>query len=110
MISGEQIEFSLPERLNLGAYFLDINLEQGRGEATALYHKDKSHSFLDLWRLTNKMGNVLRELGVEPENRVLLILEDSPEWAAAWPLGSWQGRHHSRGRNTCLTRLGESSV
>src|SRR5574341_1366759 len=84
MIKGEQIEFSLPERLNLGSYYLDVNLEAGRGDKTALYYQDKTYSFLDLWRLTNRVGNAFKALSVEPENRVLLILEDSPEWVAAW--------------------------
>ena len=84
MVKGEQLEFSLPEQLNLGAYFLDVNLELGRGDKTALYFHDRSLSFSELWRLTNRVGNALKELGVEPENRVLLILEDSPEWVASW--------------------------
>lgn len=84
MVRGEHFEFALPEKLNLGAYFLDVNLEQGRGERPAIYYRDQTLSFLDLSRLTNRIGNVLRELGVEPENRVLLILEDSPEWVATW--------------------------
>lgn len=84
MVKGEYIEFSLPEKLNIGSYFLDVNLELGRGDKTAIYFSDKTYSFLDLWLLTNKVGNVLKELGVEPENRVLLILEDSLEWVATW--------------------------
>ncbi len=84
MVKGEHIEFSIPEKLNLGCYFLDANLELGRGDKTALYFEDGTYSFLDLWRLANRMGNVFRALAVEPENRVLLILENSPEWIAAW--------------------------
>ncbi|OGA31073.1 MAG: hypothetical protein A3G80_08385 [Betaproteobacteria bacterium RIFCSPLOWO2_12_FULL_62_13b] len=84
MVKGEPVEFSIPERLNLGSYFLDGNLAAGRGDKPALCCEGRTYSFRDLWRLTNKVGNVLKELGVEPENRVLLILEDSPEWAAAW--------------------------
>lgn len=84
MVRGEQVDFSLPERLNLGAYVLDVNLESGRGDRTAIYYEDRTYSFRDLWLLTNRVGNVLRELGVEAEDRVLLILEDSPEWVAAW--------------------------
>jgi benzoate-CoA ligase family protein len=84
MICGERLEVSLPEHLNLGSFFLDVNLELGRGDRTAIYYKDARYSFRDLWRLTNRLGNVFRELGVEPENRVLLILDDSPEWIAAW--------------------------
>jgi len=78
------VDFSLPEKLNLGSYFLDVNLESGRGDRPAIYFNDSITSFRDLWLLTNRVGNVLRELGVEPENRVLLILEDSPEWVATW--------------------------
>jgi benzoate-CoA ligase family protein len=84
MFKGEHIEFSIPQKLNLGCYFLDVNMELGRGEKTALYYQDATYSFSELYRLTNKLGNVFRELGVEPENRVLLILENSPEWIAAW--------------------------
>lgn len=84
MVKGESFDVALPEHLNLGAYYLDVNLDLGRGDKTAIYYKDRTYSFRDLWVLTNKVGNVLRMLGVEPENRVLLILEDSPEWVAAW--------------------------
>jgi benzoate-CoA ligase family protein len=84
MIKGESFEFPLPEQLNLGTYFLDANLDTGRGDKTALYCKDKVCTYVELWRLTNQTGNVLKELGVEPEDRVLLILEDSFEWVAAW--------------------------
>ena len=40
MVRGEHIEFSIPERLNLGSYLLDDNLEQGRGDKAAIYHGD----------------------------------------------------------------------
>ena len=84
MVKGETFDLSLPENLNLGSYYLDVNLESGRGDKTAIYYRDRTYSFRDLWVLTNRVGNVLRELGVEAENRVLLVLEDSPEWVAAW--------------------------
>jgi len=84
VIKGPQFEVDLPERLNLGSYYLDVNLAAGRGDKTAICCANERYSFAQLWRLTNKLGNVLRQLGVEPENRVLLVLEDSPEWIAAW--------------------------
>ena len=84
MPKGEHIAFSIPEQFNLGSFLLDGNLEAGRGGRTALYHNDDTYTFDDLWCLTNRIGNVLRKLGVEPEHRVLLVLEDSPYWVAAW--------------------------
>ena len=84
MIRGEHIDFSLPENLNLGSYFLDVNLDAGRGNKVAIYCDDRTLTFNDLWTMTNKIGNLLKKIGTEPENRVLLILQDSPEWASSW--------------------------
>ncbi|MDP2643393.1 MAG: benzoate-CoA ligase family protein [Desulfobacterales bacterium] len=84
MQKGERLDLSIPEEFNLGAYFLDVNLIAGRGENPAIYYQDETISYHGLWALTNRMGNVLRRLGVEPENRVLLVLQDSPEWVAGW--------------------------
>ena len=77
-------ELSIPERLNLATYFLDENISCGRGEHIALYYEDQSYTYNQLCNLTNKVGNVLKTVGVERENRVLLVMNDCPEWVAAW--------------------------
>jgi benzoate-CoA ligase family protein len=74
----------IPERINLASYYLDKNLELGRANKTAVYFEGKAFSYLDMARLTNKVGNMLRELGVEIEDRVLIALNDSPEFIASW--------------------------
>ncbi|MDT3699980.1 MAG: benzoate-CoA ligase family protein [Thermincola sp.] len=74
----------IPERLNLATYFLDENIACGRGERVALYYQDQSYTYNQLCELTNKVGNTLKMVGVERENRVLLVLNDCPEWAATW--------------------------
>lgn len=84
MIKGEAFDISFPETFNLGGFFLDGNLEAGRGDKVAIHYKERSLTFLELWRMTNRVGNLLRGLGVEPGNRVLLVLGDSPEWVATW--------------------------
>ena len=84
MIKGVHIEYTAPERLNLATHFLDNNLAQGRGNKPAIYYRNETYTYNDLCALTNKIGCVLKGLGVEPENRVLLILQDSPEWLAGW--------------------------
>jgi benzoate-CoA ligase family protein len=81
---GRDINVSIPERFNMTSYFLEENISRGRGGKVALYYKDDKYTFNDVCALTNKVGNVLKELGVEPESRVLLILRDSPEWVASW--------------------------
>lgn len=74
----------IPRELNLATYFLDRNLEEGRGDRVALYCGDQRVTFAELARLTNRTGHVFRELGVRPEERVLLALSDSVEFVAAW--------------------------
>src|SRR2546423_1067087 len=76
------IEF--PERFNMADYFLYHNLEEGRENKTCLYFKDQTYTFGDAARLSNQAGNALRELGVEMEDRVLIVLPDCPEFVWTW--------------------------
>jgi len=74
----------VPRRFNVTRYFLDRHLEEGRGSRIALYCGDRTVTYAELAHLTNRVGNVLRELGVEPEDRVLLALSDGVEFVATW--------------------------
>ncbi len=73
----------IPQELNLASWFLDRNVEEGRGERVALYG-DPTVTYRELAALTNRAGNVLLDLGVRPEDRVLLALSDGPAFVAAW--------------------------
>ena len=83
-IRGPEIDIVVPEHLNLTTYYLDDNIAQGRGEKVAVYYGDETYTFTDLCALTNRVGNALKDLNVDFEDRVLLILQDSPEWVAGW--------------------------
>lgn len=81
--------FTPPDRFNLVDYFLEHNLDQGRGSRTALVTKDRAgaireFTYQQVCAETNRAGNALRALGVEPEHRVLLALGDGLEFVAAW--------------------------
>jgi benzoate-CoA ligase family protein len=84
MKQGPAIDITIPDQLNLATYYLDQNVTAGRGDKNAIYYKDEKYTFNDLCGLTNRIGNVLKELGVGFEDRVLLVLQDSPEWLAGW--------------------------
>jgi benzoate-CoA ligase len=73
-----------PERFNMAWYYLDRNLEEGRGDKVCLYHDDQRYSYRETQARANRAGNALRSLGVDVEDRVLLILPDRPEFAFAW--------------------------
>ncbi|HEX9628875.1 MAG TPA: benzoate-CoA ligase family protein [Pyrinomonadaceae bacterium] len=78
----ENIQF--PERFNMADYFLYRNLEEGRENKICLYYEDQTFSYGDSARMSNRVGNALRELGVEMEDRVLLVLPDCPEFVWTW--------------------------
>ena len=84
MSVGNYSTLSLPQEFNMASYILDDNIAAGRGERVAIYYQGEIYTYNDLCDLTNKVGNTFKELGVERENRVLVILGDSPEWVASW--------------------------
>src|SRR5215218_5592161 len=72
----------VPRAFNLASYFVDRNVEEGRGARTALIGPGGATTYAELATLTNRSGNVLAELGVRAEERVLLVLADSAEFVA----------------------------
>jgi benzoate-CoA ligase family protein len=75
---------SLPEQFNATTAFLDSNITEGRGAKTAVYCEDATYSYQQIAELANRVGNGLLDLGVEIEQRVALLLLDSPEFAATF--------------------------
>lgn len=73
-----------PEQFNMCDYFLESNLRAGRGEKIAIYFRDETYTFRQVSEETNRVGNVLKSLGVEMEDRVLMVLPDCPEFVTTW--------------------------
>jgi benzoate-CoA ligase family protein len=64
---------------------LDFNLEAGRAEKTAIITADnQSWSYSDLHRATCSVASRLVEIGIRRGERVLLILDDTPAFPAAF--------------------------
>ncbi|MBM4278892.1 MAG: AMP-binding protein, partial [Deltaproteobacteria bacterium] len=72
--------FHVPERFNAADYFIDENIRQGRSQKVAIYSAEKNYTYDEVYQSVNRCGNLLKTLGVEMENRVLLLLQDSPEF------------------------------
>ncbi len=71
---------NLPEVFNVATYFVDRNVFEGRAEKIAIECGDERVSYGQLLERTNRVGNALRQLGVRPEQRVALLLLDTPEF------------------------------
>jgi benzoate-CoA ligase family protein len=65
---------------NAATCFVDRHILEGRAANTAIECGDERVSYQQLLDRTNRVGNVLRRLGVESGERVLLLLPDSPEF------------------------------
>ena len=73
-----------PEHFNMADYFLYQNLDNGRENKVCLYFEDRTWTYADIAKASNKTGNVLRDFGIDIEDRVLLVLPDCPEFVWAW--------------------------
>ncbi len=70
----------LPAQFNVATWFVDRNVTEGRGRAPAFHCEDRTLTYADVLELTNRTGNALRDLGVEMEDRVLMVCLDAPEF------------------------------
>lgn len=75
---------TLPEQFNVATAFLDRNVSEGRGAKTAIYYEGATYTYAQIAELANRVGDGLLDLGVDLEQRVALILLDSPQLAAAF--------------------------
>jgi benzoate-CoA ligase len=75
---------SLPEQFNAATFFVDRHLAEGRGSRPAFRFGGRPVSYAELAESVDRCGNALAALGVEMEQRVLLALDDTPAFAAAF--------------------------
>jgi len=85
---------TIPDRLNMAQWFLDARLDEGLGDKTAVYYPgdpDKAGSdpardlsYAELVAESCRVTNLLRELGLGIEDRVLLLMPDTPDFVAAY--------------------------
>ena len=74
----------VPARFNATTFFVDRHVAEGRGDKVAFFHDEGSLTYAGLQELVNRTGNALLDLGVRPEQRVLCLLLDSPEFLGAF--------------------------
>src|SRR5437868_2985086 len=74
----------IPDQFNAASAFLDRNLAEGRSAKTAIYYEGTAYTYAQIAELANRVGNGLLDLGIDLEQRVALLLLDSPQFAAAF--------------------------
>ena len=73
------LELNLPRQFNAAEYLVDRNVAESRGDKTAILFEDQVVTYAQLMENVNRVANVVRELGVGMEDRVMLLLRDTPE-------------------------------
>ncbi len=81
-------ELEIPERMNAAAVFVDANIEAGRGAKAAILcagdEAERTVTYDDLLEGVNRFGNVVKGLGLRMEERVAILVPDSPEFVFAF--------------------------
>src|SRR6266576_4464949 len=75
--------FEPPEQFNIADYFLDARVREGKGDRPAVLTDGATFTYREIAALANQFGHVLREAGVQPEQRVMIALPDGPAFVAA---------------------------
>ena len=74
----------LPDEFNAATYFIDRHIAGGQGQKVAIECEERCITYQQLFEMVNRVGNYLRKLGVRIEERVFLLLFDTPEFAASF--------------------------
>src|SRR5216117_4384781 len=77
------MSFQPPEQFNIADYFLDARVREGKGDRPAVLTDAGTLTYRDMQALANRFGHALTDVGVEPEQRVMLALPDGPGFVGA---------------------------
>jgi len=80
---AREIGFSVPARYNASRILFD-NLVHGRGERMALTGPAGTRSYAELCRQAAQWGHGFQSLGLKRGDRILMFLDDTPAYPAAF--------------------------
>lgn len=87
----DAISDRLPEVFNIAAYFIEGSLKRGFSERIAFYYRDETYTYRKVRSYVRRTAALLKRLGVDRENRIAILLPDSPEFVFAFWGAIWAG-------------------
>lgn len=75
---------TFPDTFNMADYFLDARLREGRGEHPAVIDDRGTFSYQQVHTLAERLCGALWAAGIRPEDRCLIGLPDSVEFAVSF--------------------------
>jgi len=77
-VDGVRTTVEIPDTFNLVAWLLDRHVAEGRGDRLAVVCGDEELTYAELQERANRVGNVLRDLGLRRDERVMVVALDGP--------------------------------
>lgn len=74
----------LPRAYNMAVDLLHRHVHEGRGERTAIIDDDGRHTYRQLSERAQRSAGALRDLGIEPEQRVAMCMLDTVDFVTAF--------------------------
>jgi len=78
------MHIDLPREFNAARHFVDRHLEEGRADKVAIECGEERVTYRQLLERVNRTGNALKKLGVRQEERLALLLLDTPEFGSSF--------------------------
>jgi len=78
------MSLELPDRFNVVDHFLDRHIREGRGDKVAISCESRKLTYAQIADQVHRAGAGLLALGIQEEQRVMLLLPDVPEFAVAY--------------------------
>lgn len=75
---------AFPGSYNAARHFIDRHIQEGRSDRVAYVDDRGTHTYRELFARTNRAARFFDRLGIQPEQRVLLLLHDSMDFVAAF--------------------------
>jgi benzoate-CoA ligase len=75
---------TFPDSFNMADYFVFSNIEAGRGDKIAIHFEGRAITYREVADNVMRVARNLVGDGLLPEQRVLLCMQDRPEFAYAW--------------------------
>lgn len=76
--------YEIPRHFNAAEHFLDRHVREGRGAKVAYVHDGGTTTYAELADRAARFATALRAHRIEPEQRVALCMQDTPDFVAAF--------------------------
>src|SRR5437016_2147707 len=74
----------MTELFNASTYLLDRHIDSGGGDRLALTGSNGERSYGQLHETVRRIAGGLRRVGVQPEQRLLMLMADTPDFVAVF--------------------------